>query len=250
MAKDTFYFSHDFNARTDDKIKNLIRKHGMRGYGIFWAIVEDLYNNANALRLDCEGIAYDLRADTETVESIIKDFDLFVFDGEYFGSRSIETRLNERNEKSRNAKESADRRWEKVRLQKEINANALRTQSEGNAINKGKETKESKEKEINKESEFEIFWNVYDKKVDSKKCKHKFIQLPDTDIEKILNTIHPYVRANPDRQFRKNPLTYLNGNCWNDEIIFKSPQNGTNNVTQKPIITEALLGRDRRKDEE
>lgn len=149
MAKDTYYFSHDYNARQDDKIKLLMRKHGVLGYGIWWCIVEDLYNNANALRLDCEGIAYDLRTDCETVKSIINDFDLFVFDGEYFGSRSIETRLNERNEKSRNAKESADRRWEKVRLQKEIDANALRTQSEGNAINKGKEIKEKKEKEIN-----------------------------------------------------------------------------------------------------
>ena len=43
--KDTFYFPHDYNSRTDEKIKLLIRKHGIEGYGIFWAIVEDLYNN-------------------------------------------------------------------------------------------------------------------------------------------------------------------------------------------------------------
>ena len=78
MSKDTFYFSHDYNARSDDKIKNLIRKHGVAGYGIFWCIIEDLYNNANALRLDYEGIAYDLRADCETIKSIINNFDLFL----------------------------------------------------------------------------------------------------------------------------------------------------------------------------
>jgi len=104
-------------------------------------------------------------------------------------------------------------------------------------IEEEEELRRRREEEKNKRnSEFEIFWNVYDKKVDSKKCKHKFIQLSQADIEKILKTIHPYVRANPDRQFRKNPLTYLNGNCWNDEIIFKSPQNGTNNVTQQVQI--------------
>ena len=47
MPKDTFYFSHDYNARNDEKIKMLIRKHGMIGYGVFWAIVEDLYNIKN-----------------------------------------------------------------------------------------------------------------------------------------------------------------------------------------------------------
>ena len=39
--KNTFYFSHDYNARNDIKIKKLIAKHGYLGYGIFWAIIED-----------------------------------------------------------------------------------------------------------------------------------------------------------------------------------------------------------------
>ena len=46
MPKDTYYFSHDYNCRNDEKIKRLLRKHGMSGYGIFWSIVEDLYNNS------------------------------------------------------------------------------------------------------------------------------------------------------------------------------------------------------------
>ena len=77
MAKDTFYFSHDYNSRSDEKIKLLIRKHGIEGYGIFWAIVEDLYNNANALRLDSDGISFDLRVDKNVIDSILNDFDLF-----------------------------------------------------------------------------------------------------------------------------------------------------------------------------
>ncbi|CAB4218663.1 Domain of unknown function DUF4373 [uncultured Caudovirales phage] len=140
MTKDTYYFSHDYNSRTDSKIKRLIAKHGFTGYGLFWAIVEDLYNNANALPTDYECIAYDLRTDLEIVKSVINDFDLFVFDETSFGSLSVEKRINERNEKSKKAKESAEARWAK-------HANALRTQSDGNAIKKrkGKETKENKE---------------------------------------------------------------------------------------------------------
>ena len=143
MTKDTFYFSHDYNARFDEKIKQLIRKHSMLGYGCYWAIIEDLYNNANALRTDYDGIAFELRITTEQAKSIINDFDLFVFDGDYFGSASVERRLNERNEKSVKARQSAFDRWNKVKN----NANALRTQSDGNAIkeSKGNESKENKD---------------------------------------------------------------------------------------------------------
>jgi len=142
MKKDTFYFSHDYNARFDEKIKLLIRKHSMLGYGCYWAIIEDLYNNANALRTDYEGIAFELRITIEQAKSIINDFDLFVIDGDCFGSLSVERRLNERNEKSNKARESAFNRWNKHKN----NANALQTQSDGNAIkeSKGKEIKVNK----------------------------------------------------------------------------------------------------------
>jgi len=137
--KDTFYFSHDYNARTDPKIKRLMAKHGMTGYGIYWAIIEDLYNNANALQTDCESIAYDLRVDSEIIKSIIFDFDLFKIDGEIFSSLSIQRRLDDRNEKSEKARKSAQYRWNN----KTDNANAMRTHSDGNAIKerKGKESK-------------------------------------------------------------------------------------------------------------
>lgn len=147
MAKDTFYFSHDYNARNDDKIKNLIRKHGMRGYGVFWAIVEDLYNNANALRLDCEGIAYDMREDCQLVTSVIHDFGFFVIEGDTFGSISIGNRLDERNAKSKKARENAHKRWAKS----SSDANALPPHSDRNAIKEVKEIKETKEEEKSKE---------------------------------------------------------------------------------------------------
>lgn len=150
MAKDTFYFSHDYNCRNDEKIKMLIRKHGMVGYGIFWSIVEDLYNNSNSLKADFEGIAFDYRVDVSLVISVLKDFDLFQFDGDCFGSISVERRLNDRDIKSKKAQLSAQNRWNKVKNNanaSESDANALRQVSDRNAIKerKGKEIKESKD---------------------------------------------------------------------------------------------------------
>ncbi len=140
--KDSYYFSHDYNARNDEKIKRLIRKHDYLGYGLWWAIVEDLYNNANALQIDYEGIAYDLHTNPDIIKSIINDFDLFVIDGDTFGSLSVERRLNERYKKSVSARESAEKRWERYRK----DANALQTHSESNAIKekKGNKIKEKK----------------------------------------------------------------------------------------------------------
>jgi hypothetical protein len=135
MKKDTYYFSHDYNARTDIKIKRLIAKHGYEGYGLYWAIIEDLYQNANALPMDCESIAFDLRTNENIVNSIINDFDLFIINDGLFGSLSVQRRLIERDERSSKARDSAFKRWNK-------DANAMQSHSEGNAIKerKGKET--------------------------------------------------------------------------------------------------------------
>lgn len=145
MAKETFYFSHDYNARVDDKIKKLLRKHGIKGYGIWWAIVEDLYNNANALRTDYDGIAYDLREDATLVKSVINDFDLFVVDGDFFGSESVERRMNERNEKSKKARVSASYRWGKQKN----NANASQEDANASKTDAIKESKVKESKESN-----------------------------------------------------------------------------------------------------
>jgi hypothetical protein len=217
MPKDTFYFSHDYNVRNDEKIKRLIRKHGMIGYGIFWSLVEDLYNNANALRTDYDFIAYDLRCECDIITSVIRDFDLFVFNGDYFGSKSVQERLDQRNSKSESARKSASYRWN--------NANALQTESDSNAKKerKGKEIKGKEIKEIN--ISFDIFWNSYDKKVgDKEKLKKKWDSLLDSEREQIISYIPKYKLIQPDKKFRKDPQTFFNNNSWNDELIGFVPE--------------------------
>ena len=149
MKSDTFYFSHDYNTRTDDKIRQLVRKHGLQGYGIFWAIIEDLYNNANALRTDYECIAYDLRVDEEVIKSIVNDFELFVIEDGFFGSLSVERRLDEKNKKSEKCRQSSFKRWHKNpnALQSDINnnPNELPSESDANAIYKRKDIKDIKD---------------------------------------------------------------------------------------------------------
>lgn len=140
MGKDTYYFSHDYNTRANKKIKPLLAKHAMIGYGVYWAIIEDLYNNSNRMPLDYEVIAYDLRVSVDLVKSIIHDFKLFLTDESHFSCEGIKERLEERNTKKNKAKESAKKRWDKLQQETqkggelcERNANALK--NDANASN-------------------------------------------------------------------------------------------------------------------
>jgi hypothetical protein len=142
MGKDTFYFSHDYNARNDPKMQKLLRVLGQQGKGCYWDLVEMLYEEGGYLILSqCEDYAFALRVDISCITSLINDFSLFESDGEKFWSNSVIRRLDERKDKSLKASKSAKKRWG--------DANALRTQSEGNAIKerKGKEIKGKERKE-------------------------------------------------------------------------------------------------------
>ena len=85
----------------------------------------------------------------------------------------------------------------------------------------------------NNDVEFEKFWDLYNKKVDSKKCKDKFIKLSKNEIDNIFEKLPLYIQATPEIQYRKNPLTWLNGKCWEDSIINNKPQSNEelNNLT-------------------
>lgn len=71
--------------------------------------------------------------------------------------------------------------------------------------------------------DFEWFWNDYDKKVgDKQKLKKKWNKLTDEERQNAMNYLDLYKQSVPDKQFRKNPETFLNNKSWNDEIINRS----------------------------
>ena len=105
----------------------------------------------------------------------------------------------------------------------------------------GKETlpnKDSINKDINnkdiKEKLFESFWNLYDKKVEKDACKKKFLKLDLPVIEKILQVVPNYVSTTPDKQYRKNPETWINNKCWDDELIPYKPKQEIKPQTNVP----------------
>lgn len=141
MKKDAYYFSHDSNARNDPKILKLRVKHGMRGYGVFWSLIEMLRDQSDyCLLMDFESIAFSLNESTEIVKSVINDFGLFKFSENSFFSESLNNRMSIKEEKSNKARDAANKRWNN-----KGNAKAMQMHSESNA--NAMQLKESKVKE-------------------------------------------------------------------------------------------------------
>lgn len=84
---------------------------------------------------------------------------------------------------------------------------------------------------INTIYSFDEFWNAYGKKVDRAKCERMYAKVKEDDRAKIKQHVPQYVASTPEVQYRKNPQTYLNGKCWNDEIIAPQQNNWQNNTT-------------------
>jgi len=145
--KKTYYFSHDFNARNDPKLVDLQIKHGMSGLGIYWCIIEMLYEQDGKIQTEYDRIAFVLRTEKSVIQSVINDFDLFVIGGDGFYSESVNKRLGIRNDKSVKATESVNKRWKKY----ERNTNV--SKSDTIKERKGKEIKgnESNNARINSE---------------------------------------------------------------------------------------------------
>jgi hypothetical protein len=200
----------------------------MLGYGVFWAIIEDLYNNANALRTDCDGIAYDLRVHSEVVHSVLHDFGLFVFEGENFGSMSVQKRIDERDSKSKKASQNARKRW----FSNVNDATAMPPHSDRNAIKerKGKEIKEIKEiielPFVSKE--FEKIW--FDWK-DYKKKQFKFTYRTTQSELATLQELTKLSNGQEDQAIKIINQSMANG--WKGLFNLKEDAKGTSNNHRK-----------------
>lgn len=152
------YFSHDYGARNDIKLKKLFIKHGHEGKGIYWDLIEMLYENSGYIsQSDIPALAYDLRTTEDKINSLIDDFDLFerTSDGKFY-SGGVLKRLELRETISNERSKAAKKRWENhpnMQMHSKSNANGMQMHSnctenecKSNAIKENKR-KENKKKE-------------------------------------------------------------------------------------------------------
>lgn len=144
------YFSHDYKARNDPKLVRLMMRHGLSGIGAYWCVVEMLYESGGYIaQREYERIAFELRAETDVIKSVIEDFDLFVFKSKRFYSKTVLARLQKRVEKSEKARQSVISRWTKNKSFTDVQAGDTNVLPPPNGCStikeeiKGKENKEN-----------------------------------------------------------------------------------------------------------
>lgn len=134
MAKDSYYFKHDYNARNDRKIAALVKKHKSSGYGVFWITCEMMHEEDGAVEFDditFGAIAKDSNEDVDFVKTIISDciteFNLFKREEDILISGRVSRNLEHRKDVSKcranagkrgaNAKQkqAEERRGEEIR---------------------------------------------------------------------------------------------------------------------------------------
>lgn len=200
MAKDTYYFSHDFNSRHDPKMITLQMEYQMEGIGIFWCLVEMLHEQGGYIRTEYERIAYELRTDSNKVKWIIEQSGLFKINDDKFYSESALQRILQRDEKSKKAAKSVSYRWSN----NERNTNVSETYNDGNTI---KERKGNKIKDIpNWKKDFQIYLA---------ECKEAFRQYyTDENFIKTQQALNPNVNV-------KLSITKGYENFWKTEAGWK-----------------------------
>jgi hypothetical protein len=96
-AKDVYYFSHDCNARNDEKIIAMRSVYGLEGYAMFFMIVE-IMREQNQYKLEMNkyiwsALAMQMHTEASKVQKFVEDcineFQLFVLKDEFLYSESL-----------------------------------------------------------------------------------------------------------------------------------------------------------------
>jgi uncharacterized protein YdaU (DUF1376 family) len=101
------------------------------------------------------------------------------------------------------------------------NKNFDKAKTEANSVNVNEYVNEDVI-EINKESDFDIFWKAYDYNVGLRQAQDEWLKIKremPNEIAKILVHVPLYVASKPDKSYRKKPENYLKDRTWKDEIV-------------------------------
>lgn len=244
------WFKHFSNAQHDVKIRRLIRKYGLRGYGLYFACVESI-----AYQLETESPTPDMEENARDIAEYFGEDSAYIEEVLHFCIYTLQLfELNEANgrltcmkllvhldntmsnnpqikaiidnfrqnpvqlkETSRNFNQI---RLDKIRLDNNTCANTQDKDTSLDAI------------------PFTTFWEMYSYKKNRLTSERKWNRLSAADRVACLKALPKYIESTPDKQFRKHPSTYLNNRSWEDEIITK----GSIDITDTQILERLKSG--------
>ncbi len=194
-------------------------------------LLDWVYLHEKPLPFDIQEIAkfIRMRTECERIANVLREFFIEGKDG--YSHARVSKEITLYRGKSKKASNSAKSRWAKQRNGSQGDANALRTQCEGNAKQEPiniKHKPRNKNQYINALAQsadsFDWFWSAYPKKKSKGQAEKIWSKLnPDSElVEKILSALDTAKRSNDwmkdGGQFIPYPSTWLNAKGWEDEI--------------------------------
>jgi hypothetical protein len=209
MAKELPYFKFEPNEWINGNIQMaspIEKAYFIELCCLYWSRLGDVPVEL-AIRKSCEGNA--------TAFNSLKDLSIFRVAENRIEINFLDVQMAEFFSVSKQNSENAKIRWAEIKRLKELtDATAMRPHSDRNANRIEENRREERKKEL-----LSVFWNLYGKKEGLKKVTDKWMKLPIETMEIIIQRVPAYIQSTPDLKFRKQPLTYLNGEHWNDEVL-------------------------------
>ena len=224
MAKETFWFKHDYDAADDDKTMLLIEQLGLEGYGIYWILIEKL-RGRDGYKMPFSvipSLARRYMTTPEKMKTVIMQYGLFEYDDEgFFYSVSLIERMNAlddlKNKRSMAGRLGNEKRWgnsllsevidEDIANLSQCDSTAIANHRYKNRIDKNREEKEidesiSKKKKDEKSEEDAFIDKMY--KMYPTKCPMRNTSLGKSrkDKQRIKKLLKTYSKEDIERVFK------------------------------------------------
>lgn len=245
---DSIYYPHYTGWHRDPLYVKLKMSMGNDGIAIFNELQGFLAERpeSRAELHSIPEIAFALHQDEAKLKRVIEDFGIFRVEDGFFSSPWLTAALlplaEKRRRQSEGAKATNAKRWGKSVIDQlaigepsDTDRSRVEKSIEEKSIEEKKREDESKAEIL---SAFEVWWDMYDKKVDRKTAEKRWFQLTDAERVKAANHTPKYVEATPEKKYRKDPATYLNKKSFENEII-----ESTTPVTKNADTGELFGGR-------
>ena len=192
--------------------------HGYEGLGLFYTVLEKIGAQEKPVKTAVLKKQLDVGKKLEKVWLFMEQIGLICTkNGETFNIKLL--KFSEKYEK---IKEKNRERQAQHREKQDVPENVKRDKNARNGSNSIVYNSNNNTHDAAASSTpdlFEQFWDLYDKRHDRKKCMAKFNRLNLTDQQAIIEHVPSYVKIHSNPNFRKNPLTYLNGENWKEPLV-------------------------------
>jgi len=186
-------------------------------------LIDMYYDTEQPIPTDLVWVARRLRVSIDAVKSVLQD--MFFLTEEGWDNERCSEELKGYRRMKQGGRDGAAKRWAKGDDTPPIDTpNTPQCQPVTN------NHKPVTNNQINTNAEaldgFDEFWKIYDKKIEKPQAEKSWKRIkPSVELQlTIYAAARKYVQSTPDKKYRKNPSTWLNNQCWNDEVVAETQQ--------------------------